>query len=225
MRRWWIMELCIWAETKQQSTLWVFQDELNSTKDLCGKGSQTIGFPFLRHYRLYGKSGVRATQNGQFWIVYDNWFARTHRKNYKQKKGESFSIMAMRDLTHGLKGVFDKPKHRIDELSAVHPWFVIQWLFFRHIKNKLRGQQFSTLEDEVHVLKTHVLELLLLEWEKSAQMHAKVYWFFMENILKINKTNFDHKYLFFHSKFRNINSNHRIRMTKYRTLKMMWIRT
>lgn len=35
-----------------------------------------------------------------------------------------------------------------------------------HIKNKLRGQRFWTLEEQVDAFKTHVLKLSQSEWKK-----------------------------------------------------------
>ena len=69
------------------------------------------------------------------------------------------------------------------------------------MKNKLRGQRFSTSEEAVDAFKTLVLEIPQSDWKTASKIGSnacKSVLIFMENISKNNKTNFDDKYLFFH---------------------------
>ena len=52
-----------------------------------------------------------------------------------------------------------------------------------YVKNKLRGQRFSTPEEAVDVFRMHVLEILQSEWQKFFDL--------MRNILKNNKAILD----------------------------------
>ena len=41
-----------------------------------------------------------------------------------------------------------------------------EFFLFPYVKNKMRGQRFSTPEEKVDVFRIYVLEILLSEWQK-----------------------------------------------------------
>ena len=41
-----------------------------------------------------------------------------------------------------------------------------EFFLFPYVKNKMKGQRFSTLEEKVDAFRMHVLEILQLEWQK-----------------------------------------------------------
>ena len=55
------------------------------------------------------------------------------------------------------------------------------FFLFPHVKNKMRGQHFSTPEEAVDAFRMYVLEIPQSEWQKCFQM---------ENIFKNNKAIF-----------------------------------
>jgi len=76
----------------------------------------------------------------------------------------------MRALTHLAKQLPIWPAKMSIELMG-HPPYSLDlapndFFLFPYVKNKLRGQQFSTPEEAVTTFKNHILEVPQSEWKK-----------------------------------------------------------
>lgn len=80
--------------------------------------------------------------------------------------------MQARTLQHKKRIYIELMGHATCSLDLTNNDFL-----FPHIKNELSGQRFSTPEETVEALKTHVLELRQSQWKKCFEnpMHAKGY--------------------------------------------------
>lgn len=158
-------------ETKQQSTVWVFQDEPNRTKVVRGRSTskQMVACFFginghvatvpLHERRTVNSDWytticlpkvleeIRKTNKTRRIILHhDNASSHTSAKTREYLSGQNIELMG-------------HPAYSPD--LAPNDFFL-----FPHIKNKLRGQRFSTPEEAVDAFKTHVLEVSQSEWKK-----------------------------------------------------------
>ena len=61
------------------------------------------------------------------------------------------------------------------------------FFLFPHVKNKMRGQRFSTLEEAVDAFRIHVFEISQSEWQKCCDNWFKG----MQKCLDLNGKYFD----------------------------------
>lgn len=167
-------------ETEQQLTVWVFQDEPNPTKVVRGRSTskQMVAcfFGITGHVATVALE-QRRTVNSEWYttICLPEVFGEVRKKKKKRrssKKAEEeanhlhhdnasshTSAQAKEFLTGQNIELMGHPPYSPD--LAPNDFFL-----FPHIKNKLRGQRFSTPEEAVDAFKTHVLELPQSEWKK-----------------------------------------------------------
>ena len=158
-------------ETKQQSTVWVFQDESNPTKVVRARSTskQMVAC-------FFGKTGhvatvpleQRRTVNSEWYttICLPEVFEEIRKTNRRKRiilHHDNASSHTSRQTTAYLTGqnieIMGHPPYSPD--LAPNDFFL-----FPHIKNKLRGQRFSSPEDAVEAFKNHVLEVPQSEWKK-----------------------------------------------------------
>ena len=111
---------------------------------------------------------TRPTQDSQFWVVHNHIFASCLPRNQeKQPPKMDHSSPRQCELSHiGLNNcIFEHSIHRLEDYSpdlAPNDFFL-----FPYVKNKIRGQHFSTPEEAVDVFRMHVLEIPQSGWQKS----------------------------------------------------------
>ncbi|XP_025154440.1 histone-lysine N-methyltransferase SETMAR-like [Harpegnathos saltator] len=158
-------------ESKQQSTVWVFQDEPNLTKIVRARSTskQMVAC-------FFGKAGHVATvplvqcqtANSEWYttICLSEVFGKIRETNRRrciilhQDNASSHISAQTRDFLRTEKvELIGHPPYSPD--LAPNDFFL-----FPQIKNKLRGQRFSTPEEAVDAFKMHVLEVPQSEWKK-----------------------------------------------------------
>lgn len=174
-------------ETKQQSTVWVFQDEPKPTKVLRVRSTskQMIAcfFGITGHVATVTLE-QRKTVNSEWYTTiclpevfgeiifhHDNASSHTSAQTKTFLDAQNIELMG-------------HPPYSPD--LAPNDFFL-----FPHIKKKLRGQRFSTPEEAVDAFKTHVWSYLNLSGKNASKIGSnacKSVLIFMENILKNNKT-------------------------------------
>ena len=150
-------------ETKQQSTVWVFEDELNPMKVVCGK----ITLKQMLAY-FFCKTGHVATvplKYGQFSVVHHNLFAQSLRRNSKTNNASSH-ILAQISALLTAENV---------ELMVDSPWLNTQWLLF-----------ICSPEDAVEAFKRHVLELSQSKWKKKHKWWSYIKTFLAASCTKMS---------------------------------------
>ena len=89
---------------------------------------------FLQHYWSNGNSDITTMQDGQFWMVHNHLFARSHRRNLKKAKKDAnhSSSWCQSKFLHIIsnKGIRYLPKHHINESSAVQLWLLKKKISF-----------------------------------------------------------------------------------------------
>lgn len=158
-------------ESKQQSTVWVFQGEPNPTKVVRARSTskQMVAC-------FFGKTGhvltvpleQRRTVNSEWYttICLPKVFGEIRKTNRRRR------IMLHHDnaSSHTSARTSDfLSAQNVDLMS--HPPYSPDlapndFFLFPNIKNKLRGQRFSTPEEAVDAFKMHVLEIPQSEWKK-----------------------------------------------------------
>ncbi|XP_025158379.1 histone-lysine N-methyltransferase SETMAR-like [Harpegnathos saltator] len=166
-------------ESKQQSTVWVFQDEPNPTKVVRARSTtkQMVAC-------FFGKTGHMATVPlVQCRTVNSEWYTticlsevfgkireinRRRRIILHQDNASSHTSAQTRDFLRTEKvELMGHPPYSPD--LAPNDFFL-----FPQIKNKLRGQRFSTPEEAVDAFKMHVLEVSQSEWKKCFENWFKL---------------------------------------------------
>ena len=114
---------------------------------------------------------TKTTLNSQFWVVHNHLFATCLPRNQENHSPKTdHSSPRQWELKHiGLNNcIFEHSKHRFDESSAVESWLLTpnDFFLFPYVKNKMRGQRFSTPEEAVDAFRMHVLEIPQSEWQK-----------------------------------------------------------
>lgn len=158
-------------ESKQQSTVWVFQDEPNPTKVVRARSTskQMIAC-------FFGKTGhvatvpleQRRTVNSEWYtticlpVVFQE-IRKTNRRRRITLHHDNASSHTSAQTTAFLS------TQNIDLMS--HPPYSPDlspndFFLFPYVKNKLRGQRFSTPEEAVAAFRMHVLEIPQSEWKK-----------------------------------------------------------
>ena len=151
-------------ESKQQSTVWVFQDEPNATKVVrAGCTSKQIIACF------FGKTGhvaiasleQRRTVNSEWytticWPVVLQEIRKTNHRRLITLHDDNASSHTSAQTTAFLSS------QNIDLVS--HPPYSPdlaqnEFFLFLYVKNKIRGQGFSTPEEAVEAFRMHVLEI------------------------------------------------------------------
>ena len=158
-------------ETKQQSTVWVFQDESNPTKVVRARSTskQMVAcfFGITGHVTTVPLE-QRRTVNSEWYtsICLPEVFTKIRETNHRRR------IILHHDNasshTSGQTKTF-LSSHNI-ELMGHPPYSPClapnDFFLFPHIKKKMRGQRFSTPEEAVDMFKSHVLEVPQSEWKK-----------------------------------------------------------
>lgn len=158
-------------ETKQQSTVWVFQAEPNPTKVIRGRSTskQMVAcfFGITGHVATV-ELERRRTVNSEWYttICLPEVFREIRKKNKKRRiilhhdnASSHTSAQTKEFLTGQNIELMGHPPYSPD--LAPNDFFL-----FPHIKKKLRGQRFSTPEEAVDAFKTLVLEVPQSDWKK-----------------------------------------------------------
>jgi histone-lysine N-methyltransferase SETMAR len=158
-------------ETKQQSTVWVFQDEPNPTKVIRARSTskQMIACFFSKtgHVATIPLE-QRRTVNSEWYttICLPEVFGEIRKKKRQRRiilHHDNASSHTSAATTTYLTGqnveLMGHPPYSPD--LAPNDFFL-----FPHIKNKLRGQRFSAPEEAVDAFKNHVLEVPQSKWKK-----------------------------------------------------------
>lgn len=158
-------------ETKQQSTVWVFQGELNPTK--VARARSTSKQMVACFFRISGPVTIvplveRKTVNSEWYttICLPEVFGELRKDNRRRRiilhhdNASSHTSYATTEFLSNQKiELMSHPPYSPD--LAPNDFFL-----FPNIKNKLRGQRFSTPEEAVDAFKNHVLEVPQSEWKK-----------------------------------------------------------
>lgn len=158
-------------ETKQQSTVWVFQDEPNPTKVTRSRSTskQMVACFFAKtgHVATVPLE-QRRTVNSEWYttICLPEVFGELRKTNRRRRiilhhdNASSHTSAQTKDFlsTQNVE-LMGHPAYSPD--LAPNDFFL-----FPSIKNKLRGQRFSTPEEAVDAFKNHVLSLPDSEWHK-----------------------------------------------------------
>ena len=158
-------------ETKQQSTVRVFEDEPNPTKVVRGRSTlkQTVAC-------FFGKTGhvatvpleQRRTVNSEWYttICLPEVFGEIRKTNKRRRiivhhdnAGSHTSAQTSAFLTGQNVELMGHPPYSPDLASN-------DFFLFPHIKKKMRGQRYSSSEDAVEAFKNYVLEVSESEWKK-----------------------------------------------------------
>lgn len=158
-------------ETKQQSTVWVFEDEPNPTKVVRARSTskQMVAC-------FFGKTGhvatvpleQRRTVNSEWYttICLPEVFGEIRKANKRRRiivhhdnASSHTSAQTSAFLTGQNVELMSHPPYSPD--LAPNDFFL-----FPHIKKKMRGERFSSPEDAVEAFKNHVLEVSQSEWKK-----------------------------------------------------------
>ncbi len=158
-------------ESKQQSTVWVFQDEPNPTKVVRARSTskQMVAC-------FFGKTGhvatvpleQRRTVNSEWYtticlpVVFQE-IRKTNRQRritlHQDNASSHTSAQTTAFLSTQNIELMGHPPYSPD--LAPNDFFL-----FPYVKNKLRGQRFSTPEEAVAAFRMHVLEVPHSEWQK-----------------------------------------------------------
>lgn len=158
-------------ETKQQSTVWMFQDEAKPTKVIRSRSTskQMVAC-------FFGMSGhiatvplvERKTVNSEWYTTtcLPKVFGEIRKNNFKRR------IILHHDnaSSHTSAQTSDYLSSENIELMGHPPYSPDlapnDFYLFPTIKNKMRGHRFSTPEEAVEAFKSHVLEVPQSEWKK-----------------------------------------------------------
>lgn len=158
-------------ETKQQSTVWVFQNEPNPTK--VARAKSTVKQMVACFFGINGHVATiplenRKTVNSEWYttICLPEVFEEIRKNNQRRRiilHHDNASCHTSQETTTFLDGqkieLMGHPPYSPD--LAPNDFYL-----FPNVKNKLRGQRFSTREDAVDAFKQHVLEIPQSEWKK-----------------------------------------------------------
>jgi len=158
-------------ETKQQSTVWVFQDEPNPTKVVRSRSNSKKMIAFF--FRKSGPVATVALQDRK--TVNAEWYTticlpevidRIRKTNRKRR------IILHHDnaSSHTARQTIGYLKQNNIELLTHCPYSPDlspnDFFLFPTIKKKMRGQRFSTPEQAVEAFKFHVSEVPISQWNK-----------------------------------------------------------
>ncbi|CAK9815952.1 Histone-lysine N-methyltransferase SETMAR [Anthophora plagiata] len=165
-------------ESKQQSTVWVFQDEPNPTKVVRARSTskQMVAC-------FFGKSGHvatvplenRRTVNSEWYttICLPEVFREIRKENQRRRiilhhdnASSHTSAQTSQYLTSQNVELMNHPPYSPDLAPS-------DFFLFPYVKNKLRGQRFSTPEEVVDAFKMHVFEISQSEWKKCYETWFK----------------------------------------------------
>lgn len=158
-------------ETKQQSSVWVFQDELNPTKVV---RSRSVSKKMIAAF--FGVTGHvatvaledRRTVNADWYttICLPEVINEIRKTNAKRR------IILHHDnaSSHTASQTIDYLKRQNVELMTHCPYSPDlspnDFFLFPFVKNKMRGTRFSTPEEAVEAFKSHVSDIPSSEWKK-----------------------------------------------------------
>jgi [histone H3]-lysine36 N-dimethyltransferase SETMAR len=158
-------------ETKQQSTVWVFQEEPKPTKVIRSRSTskQMIAcfFGINGHVATVPLQERRTVNAEWYTTICLPQVIEEIRKTSKRRRiilhhdnASSHTAARTKEFLEAQNiELMDHPPYSPD--LAPNDFFL-----FPHIKNKLRGQRFTTPEEAVEAFKTYVLEVPQSEWQK-----------------------------------------------------------
>lgn len=158
-------------ERKSQSAVWVFQDEENPTKVV---RSRSVAKKMVACF--FSKNGHVATvalENQK--TVNSAWYTTICLPkvfNELRKNNTNRRIILHHDnaSSHTSKATAEFLASQRIELTSHSPYShdlaPNDFFLFPKIKDKLRGQRFSTPEEAVDAFKNHILEIPIIDWHK-----------------------------------------------------------
>lgn len=159
------------SETEQQSTEWAFQDEPNPTKVLRSRSNskQMVAtfFGIMGHIATIPLEECK-TVNSEWYttICLPDVIGKIRKINrrgqiilHHDNADSHTTTRIMEFLTPQNVELMDHPPNSPD--LAPNDFYL-----FPYVRNKLRGQRFSTPEEAVETFKTHVSEIPQTEWKK-----------------------------------------------------------
>ena len=162
---------CYEPETKQQSTVWVFQSEPNPTKVVRGRSTskQMIAcfFGINGHVATVSLEQRRSVTSEWYTTICLPEVVSEIRKTNRRRR-----IILHHDnaSSHTAAKTIDYLKAQKVELMSHPPYSPdlapCDYFLFPHVKNKLRGQRFSAPEEAVTAFKNLVLDVPSWEWKK-----------------------------------------------------------
>lgn len=157
-------------ETKQQSTVWVFQDEPNPTKVVrqrsTSKQMVACFFGITGHVATVALEQRRTVNSEWYTTICLPEVIGEIRKKQKKRR-----IILHHDNASSHTSAQTKEFLKLENIELMgHPPYSPDlapndFFLFPYIKNKLRGQRFSTPEEAVDAFKMHVLELTKSDWK------------------------------------------------------------
>ena len=158
-------------ESKQQSTVWVFQDEQSPTKVVRARRSskQMVACFFRKTGHVATVPLVqRRTINSEWYtiICLPEVFGKVRKTNCRRR------IIFQQDNASSHTSAQTRDFLRTDNIELMgHPAYSPDlapndFFLFPDIKNKLQDQRFSTPEEAFNAFKMHVLETPQSEWKK-----------------------------------------------------------
>lgn len=158
-------------ETKQQSTVWVFQDEPNPTKVVRSRSTSkkmiACFFGCTGHVATIPLED-RRTVNAEWYttICLPTVFDEIRKNNQKRR------IILHHDnaSSHTARQTNDYLKEKNIEIMSHCPYSPDlspnDFFLFPNVKQKMRGQRFSSPQEAVEAFQNHVFEIPTLEWRK-----------------------------------------------------------
>lgn len=158
-------------QTKQQSTVWVFQNEPKPTKVV---RSRSVAKKMIACF--FNKTGHvatialedRRTVNAEWYTT----ICLPEVINELRKSNRNRRIILHHDnaSAHTARQTIDYLKQQNVELMTHCPYSPDlspnDFFLFPNIKNKMRGERFASPEEAVEAFKNHVLEVPASEWQK-----------------------------------------------------------
>ena len=158
-------------KSKQQSTVWLLQDKPNPTIVARARSNskQMIACFFRKNWTCRNRT-TRTTQNSQSWVVHNYLFASCVPRNRENQppKTDHYSQRQF-ELSQSAQTTAFLSTQNIDLMS--YPPYSLELapndlFLFPYVKNKMRGQRFSTSEKPVDAFRMHILEIPQSESEK-----------------------------------------------------------
>ena len=158
------MDLCVWARRKIAVDCKGISTWAKSNKNCSRtKHFQANDRLFFRKNWTCSNHSIRTTQNSQFWVVYNHLFASCvprNQENQSPKTDQSSPQQCELKQLHFWALKIDLMSHPTYSPDLVPTDFFL----FPYLKNKMRGQCFSTPEEAVDAFSMHVLEIPQSVW-------------------------------------------------------------
>ena len=155
-------------ESKQQSTVWVFQDEPNPTKVAHARStSKQMIACFFRKTRFVAIVPLQQsrTVNSEWYTT--SWLSVVFQdiRKTKSRRQITFHHENTSSPTSAQTTAFLSTQN-INLMSHPPDLAPYEIFLFPYVKNKTRGQRFSTPEEAIDAFRMQVLEIRQSEWQK-----------------------------------------------------------